>query len=104
MSDNGKKPRGERRRAQRKSEKAARQRPSDQGDPKGPRSHVQFTKEEKDEQAIIRLSEGIDAYDRGDETKAKKALKNYLIPDLIYFFFVLQAIFFFLFLIAEYQC
>jgi len=33
------------------------------------------TKEEKDEQAIIRLSEGIDAYDRGDETEAKKALK-----------------------------
>jgi len=32
-------------------------------------------KEEKDEQAVIRLSEGIDAYDRGDETEAKKALK-----------------------------
>jgi len=33
------------------------------------------TKEEKDEQAIISLSEGIDAYDRGDEVEAKKALK-----------------------------
>ena len=32
-------------------------------------------KEEKDEQAVIRLSEGIDAYDRGDEAEAKKALK-----------------------------
>ena len=32
-------------------------------------------KEEKDEQAIIRLSEGIDAYDRGDEAEAEKALK-----------------------------
>jgi TolB-like protein len=32
-------------------------------------------REEKDEQAIIRLSEGIDAYDRGDEVEAKKALK-----------------------------